>query len=104
MNHYTDKLIPCKLQFFSFIASNFGLYLQVFQTDSPMLLFMNIPNNKDFKKLDKKWLNDKQNLLDTHQMDIAAATQDLQITSGKKHTFYADCRVVVVNIILKLYS
>ena len=50
-----------------------------------------IPSDKDFKKLDKKWLNDKQNLLDTHQMDIETATQvsvkDLQITSGKKQVF-----------------
>ena len=65
-----------------------------------------IPNDKDFKKLDKKCLNDKQNLLDTHQMDIGATTQtslkDLQITSGKKQAFRADCRVVVINIILKL--
>ena len=34
-----------------------------------------IPNDKDFKKLDKKWLNDKQNLFHTHQMDIGAANQ-----------------------------
>ena len=65
-----------------------------------------IPDGKYFKKLDKKWLNDKQNLLDTYQMDIRAATQaslkDLQITSGKKQAFRTDCRVVVVNIILKL--
>ena len=64
-----------------------------------------IPNDKHFKKLNKKWLNHKQNLLDTHQMDIGAATQaslkDLEITSGKQ-TFRADCQVVVVNIILKL--
>ena len=39
-------------------------------------------------------------------MDIGAATQaslkDLKITSAKKQAFRADCRVVVVNIILKL--
>ena len=77
MDHYTDKLIPCELQF-SFIGSIFELYLQIFQTDSPMLPFMHeelkkiftkllglickqdaIPNDKDFKKLDKKWLKDK---------------------------------------------
>ena len=65
-----------------------------------------IPDDKYFKKLDKKWLNDKQNLLDTYQMDMRAATQaslkDLQITSGKKQAFRTDCRVFVVNIILKL--
>ena len=47
-----------------------------------------IPNDKDFQKLDKKWLNGKQNLLDTREMDFGAATQashkDLVITSGKK--------------------
>lgn len=41
-----------------------------------------------FQKLDKKWLNGKQNLHDTREMDTGAATQashkDLQITSGKK--------------------
>ena len=63
-----------------------------------------ISNGKDFKKLDKKWIDDKQILLDTYQMDIGEATQasfkDLQITSRKKSAFCADCRVVVVNIIL----
>ena len=125
LDHYTDKLIPCKFQFFSFIASIFEPYLRIFHTDFPMLPFMYeefqkvftkllglickqdaIPNDKDFKKLDEKWLNEKQNFLDTHQMDIGAATQasakDLQITSGKKQAFRAECRDVVVNIILKL--
>ena len=44
------------------------------------------------------------NNLDTHQMDIGAATQAsiLKIfTSRKKQAFSPDCRVVVVNIILK---
>ena len=36
VDHCTDKLIPCKLQF-SFIASIFKPYLWIFQTDSPML-------------------------------------------------------------------
>ena len=113
VDHYTDKLIPCKLRFFSFVASIFEPYLWIFQTGSPMLPFMYeelkkiftkllglickqdaIPNDKDFKKLHKKWLNNKQNL-NTHQMDIVAATQaslkDLQITSGKKQVFRADC-------------
>ena len=53
-----------------------------------------IPNHKDFKKLDKNWLNNKQNLLDTHEMEIGLATQaslkDIQITSGKKQTFFAE--------------
>ena len=53
-----------------------------------------IPNDKDFKKLDKKGPNNKQNFLDTHQMGIGAAAQaspkDLQITSGKKHH---ECRL-----------
>ena len=33
---------------------------------------------------------------------IQASLKDLPITSGGKHAFRADCRVVVVNIILKL--
>ena len=41
-----------------------------------------------FQKLDKKWLNGKQNLHDTREVDTGAATQashkDLQITFGKK--------------------
>ena len=40
LNYYTNKLIPCKLQFFSFIASIFQPYLEIFQTYSPILPFM----------------------------------------------------------------
>ena len=43
-----------------------------------------IPNDKDFKELDEKWLNDKQNFLDTHHMDIGAATQERFLNYLKK--------------------
>ena len=50
----------------------------------------------------KKCLNDKQNLLDTQQMDIGAATQERSSNYLKKRQpFCADCRVFVVNVILK---
>ena len=51
VDHYTDKLIPCKLQFFSFIASIFEPYLRIFQTDSSMLLFMYEELKKNLTKL-----------------------------------------------------
>ena len=31
--HYTDLLVPCKLQFFAFVAGIFEPYLVIFQTD-----------------------------------------------------------------------
>ena len=64
-----------------------------FQTDSPVLPFMYdelketftkylglickqnaVSNDKDFNNQDKKWLSDKENLLDTNQVGIGAAT------------------------------
>ena len=38
--HYTDLLVPAKLQFFAFVAGIFEPYLVMFQTDWPMLPFV----------------------------------------------------------------
>ena len=51
VNHYTGKLIPCKLQLFLFIASIFKPYLRIFQTNSTMLSFMYEKLKKIFTKL-----------------------------------------------------
>ena len=40
VKYHTDVLVPCKLQFFAFIASIFKPFLQIFQTDRPMLPFL----------------------------------------------------------------
>ena len=40
VKYHTDVLVPCKLQFFAFIASMFKPFLQIFQTDHSMLPFL----------------------------------------------------------------
>ena len=49
--HYTDPLVPSKLQFFGFVAEIFESYLVMFQTDAPMLLFMFSELEKIFSRL-----------------------------------------------------
>ena len=40
VSHYTDLLVPVKLQFFVFVATIFEPYLSLFQTDAPMIPFI----------------------------------------------------------------
>ena len=40
VNHYTDLLVPVKLQFFVFVVTIFEPYLSIFQTDAPMIPFI----------------------------------------------------------------
>ena len=47
-----DELMPAKLKFFSFIANHLQLYLTRYQTDKPMLSFL----NADLKDLSLKLL------------------------------------------------
>ena len=40
VKHYSDKFMPVKLQFFKDIASQLKEYLEIFQTDNPMVPFL----------------------------------------------------------------
>lgn len=51
VQHYTDPLVPAKLQFFAFVAGIFEPYLVIFQTNSPMLPFMFSELEKLFNQL-----------------------------------------------------
>ena len=59
--HYTDLLVPAKLQFFAFVAGIFEPYLVMFQTDLPMVPFMFPKLEKIFDKL--HWLIFRQESL-----------------------------------------
>ena len=97
VKYHTDVLVLCKLQFFAFIASMFKPFLQIFQTDHPMLPFLlheleSLANHlvrlvmrRDaikkadtiLKKLKEKWVKDVNNQLEEDLVDLGAATKDL---------------------------
>ena len=86
---YTDVLVPCKLQFFAFITSMCKPFLQIFQTDRPMLPFLlheleRLTNQLVIKeadtilqKLKEKWVKDVNNQLEEDLVDLGLATKDL---------------------------
>ena len=125
VDHYTDPLVPAKLQFFAFIASIFKGYLVTFQTDKPMVPFMcseleNILNrlirlvfkreaielaDSIVKKLKESWLTNKSNHLESNFVDIGAATKELlknvQTSAEKKRAFKKECKMMVLEILMK---
>ena len=123
--HYTDPLVPSKLQFFAFVAGIFEPYLVMFQTDAPMLPFMFSELEKIFSRLmrlifkkekltipiteriKKKWLMDKNNHLEHDALvDMDAATKvslkGVQLSEEKKNKFRGQCRTMVLDILVKL--
>ena len=123
--HYTDPLVPLKLQFFAFFAGILEPYLVIFQTDAPMLPFMFSELEKIFSRLirlifkqekltipiteriKKKWLMDKNNHLEHDAfVDIGAATKvslkGVQLSEEKKNKFRGQCRTMVLDILVKL--
>ena len=122
--HYTDLLIPAKLQFFAFIAGIFEPYLVIFQTDMPMVPFMFAELKKIFDKLHrlvfrqeslaasitdklkKKWLSNTEHHLENGLVDLGAATKkllnDVMVSAEKKRKFQGQCKQMVLDILLKL--
>ena len=123
--HYTDSLVPSRLQFFAFVLGIFEPYLVMFQTDAPMLPFMFSKLEKIFSRLirlilkqekltipimeriKKKWLMDKNNHLEHDALvDIGAATKvslkGVQLSEEKKNKFRGQCRLMVLDILVKL--
>ena len=89
VKYHTDVLVPCKLQFFAFITSMCKPFLQIFQTDRPMLPFLlheleRLTNQLVIKeadtileKLKEKWVKDVNNQLEEDMVDLGLATKDL---------------------------
>ena len=126
VKYRTDVLVPCKLQFFAFVAGILKPFLQIFQTDRPMLPFMLKELERVFdqlirlvmkrdaikeadtiiRKLKEKWLKDMNNQLEEDLVDLGAATKDLlaktQVSAEKKRKFKRDCKQIIITIILKL--
>ena len=123
--HYTDPLVPSKLQFFAFVAGIFEPYLVMFQTDAPVLPFMFSKLEKIFNRLmrlifkqekltipiteriKKKWLMVKNNHLEHDALvDIGAATKvslkGVQLSEEKKNKFKGQCRTILLDILVKL--
>ena len=123
--HYTDPQVPSKMQFFAYVAGIFEPYLVMFQTDAPMLPFMLFELEKIFsglmclifkqekitipitERLKKKWLMDKNNLLEHDALvDIGAATKaslkGVQLSEEKKNKSRGQCRTMVLDILVKL--
>ena len=125
VEHCLDVFIPAKLQFFSFVADILQRYLVIFQSDNPLLPFvfdelslilyrlLRLVYKK--KKLDSESLNklmtesflqQKENQLEEYLIDIGAATNDTlkNLTIGPEHKrkFRDDCKLIVVEILVKL--
>ena len=95
LSHYTDLLVPVKLQFFVFVAIMFEPYLSIFQTNAPMIPFMFTELENIYNKLlrlmfrqrylekitsianrqKKDWIENKENHLENGLFDIGAATK-----------------------------
>ena len=101
VSHYTDLLVPVKLQFFVFVTTIFEPYLSIFQADAPLVPFMfteleNIYNKllrlvfrqsslekatSAANRLKKDWIENKENHLENGLVDIDAATKLKQMSS-----------------------
>ena len=116
--------MAAKLHFFAFIAGILKPFLVLFQTDNPMLPFMcdelseiskplivlmckkeKIDEVKTVAKTMKgNWLNNNQ--MEEFLIDIGAATKDVlsktKVATEKKRKFHGECKLFVVNLLLKL--
>ena len=116
--------MAAKLHFFAFIAGILKPFLVLFQTDNPMLPFMcdelseiskplivlmckkeKIDEVKTVAKTMKgNWLNNNQ--MEEFLIDIGAATKDVlsktKVATEKKRKFRGECKLFVVNLLLKL--
>ena len=118
--------MTAKLHFFAFIAGILKPFLVLFQTDNPMLPCMcdelseiskclivlmykkgKIDEAKTVAKTMKEdWLNNKNNQIEEFLTDIGAATKDVilnaKVATEKKRKFRGECKLFVVNLLLKL--
>ena len=125
LSHVKDQLVPCKFQFFSFIAGILQSYLVIFQTDRPMLPFVGDELQKIIKNLIRlvfkksaideagsitnllknNWISDRANFLDVVNVGAAAKDQleKSQVVSlEKKRKFRNDCGGIILKLLLKL--
>ena len=111
---------------FAFIASILKPFLVIFQTDNPMVPFLcdefsnvskrlialmykkeKIDEAKAVSKAMKEdWLKNKNNQMEEFLIDIRAAAKDdlskAKVATEKKRKFRGECKLFVVNLLLKL--
>jgi hypothetical protein len=124
-SHYKDKLVIAKLQFFRDVALRLKNYLVPFQTDSPMLPFLNdtlegmlrkllsvfirkevLDSASTSYKLIKLDVEKKENHLPADTIKLGTAVKSLlrsnNISEGSKHQFKKDCVQLLVQLTKKL--
>ena len=118
--------MTAKLHFFALIASILKPFLVVFQSDNPMLPFLcdelsnvskrlialmykkeKIDEAKAVSKAMKEdWLKNKNSQMEEFLIDIGAAAKDdlskAKVATEKKRKFRGECKLFVVNLLLKL--
>ena len=122
-----DKLIVPKLQFFSFIADHFKLFLTVYQTNAPMIKFLYSDIKKPFHEslsltvkvdvIEKKNICDidlvnKENILPLKTVNIGFAVEGTisklipsdMLNLSQVKTFRRECIKFVVFTLKKLFE
>ena len=125
VTHYNQKVIPVRLQFFKDIASQLKGFLQIFQTDNPMLPFLAANLESMFKTLMKMFvrreildgvvtgyklvkidLTNSSNIVPSELINLPTATKNLLksniLSEDKKRQFKKDCITILVAIVSKL--
>ena len=124
--HYLDTLFPVKLQFFKDIASHLKGYLEVMQTDNPMVPFFEealvdlvytlmkmivkpsvLEEANTSYKLAKVDLSNSENLIPCELVKLPTATKALlrskvELTERKKSQYLGDCRSMLVTLLQKI--
>ena len=80
VEHYSGKLIPVKLQFFIDIAEKLRPFLKRFQTDKPVLTFIEVPVQDMLLSLMKIFV--KKDLLEVANTKYKLATVEINLSSN----------------------
>ena len=125
VTHYNQKVIPVRLQFFKDTASQLKGFLQIFQTDNPMLAFLAANLESMFRTLMKMFvrrevldeavtgyklvkidLTNSSNIAPSELINLPTATKNLLksniLSEDKKRQFKKDCITILVAIVSKL--
>ena len=129
MSYSTDLLVPVKLPFFVFVATIFGPYLSIFQTDAPMIPFMFTELENIYSKLlrlllrqsclekttfivnrlKKDWIENKENHLENGLVDLGTAgaatklkLQKTNVRSESRRKFQGECKQFAIDVFLKI--
>ena len=125
VKYYSNKLVPIRLQFFQDIANQLHGYLEIFQTDRPMVPFlsdspecllrnlmkmivkpevMGGTSTSAAFKLVKLDLSNNENLISPELLKLPTGTKGLLNTlkEDQKRQFKKDCRIIIITLIKKL--